>query len=241
MKIELSSFNSEKDEEYNNKLSIEDDTSKAITEKNKMLHKTDKQLILTPQEQYNHCPNHFFFTKYGIDFCKIGNTLTCYFDEKNNNSPKICIGPHWYLAVITNILISVLLFTMYNCLIDKDVKTYNKAIYFILASFVYFFFNRCALINPGIVQKKNIDVNNMEFCNICQVYYNPEQRVEHCKMCNICVEGMDHHCVWVGKCVGKNNAFSFYAMLVSIGLFYGYIIYLAFFQFSTKVKGDKKK
>ena len=240
MKIELSSFNSGKDEEYNNKLSIEDDTPK-VTEQNKMLDKSDKQSIISPEEQYKYNPNCFFFTKYGIDFCKIGNTLTFNFDEKNNNSPKICIGPHWYLAVITNILISFLLFTMYHCLIDKDVKKYKKVIYYILGSFVYFFFNRCALINPGIVQKKNIDVNNMEYCNICQVYYNPEQRVEHCKMCNVCIEGMDHHCVWVGKCVGKKNAFSFYAMLVSIGLVYGYIIYLAFFQVSMKVKGDKKK
>ena len=54
-------------------------------------------------------------------------------------------------------------------------------------------------------------------------------------MCNICVEKMDHHCVWVGKCVGKNNVCSFYSMLVSIGIVYAYIIYLGFFQFSHKI------
>ena len=79
-----------------------------------------------------------------------------------------------------------------------------------------------------------MDNNNVVYCNICQVYYAPDQNVEHCKLCEVCVEKMDHHCVWVGKCVGKNNAFSFYAMLVSIGFVYGYIIYLAFFQYSIR-------
>ena len=128
---------------------------------------------------------------------------------------------------------------MYYCLIDSDVNVGSKFVYFLIGFLIYFFFNRCALINPGIVQKKNIDINNMEYCNICQVYYNEDKKVQHCKMCNICVEKMDHHCVWVGKCVGKNNIFSFYAMLASIGLVYLFIIYLAFFQFSTKTKSKK--
>ena len=194
---------------------------------------------MTPQEQFKNYPNYHFFEKFGILFCKIGNTITCNFDPDNYNAPKICIGPHWYLAVISNILITVFIFTMYYCLIDSDVNVGSKFVYFLISFLIYFFFNRCALINPGIVQKKNIDINNMEYCNICQVYYNEDKKVQHCKMCNICVEKMDHHCVWVGKCVGKNNIFSFYAMLASIGLVYLFIIYLAFFQFSTKTKSKK--
>ena len=195
----------------------------------------NNNLSLSPQEQFQNYNNYHFFTKFGILFCKIGNTLTCNFDANNNNSPKICIGPHWYLAIVSNILITILLITMYFCLLDSDVDLINKLIYYFLSFFVYFFFNRCALINPGIVQNKKRDENNTEFCNICHVYYNPNKKVEHCNMCNVCVENIDHHCVWVGKCVGKNNVFSFYAMLVSIGIVYAYIIYLAFFQYSHKV------
>ena len=181
MKIELSSYNSEQDEEANNKLTIEDDLSKMNNEKNIQINELHHHsIILTPQEQFKNFPNYRFFTKFGILFCKIGNILACNFDKDNNNSPKICIGPHWYLSIVSNILITVLLIK-------------------------------------------------------CQVFYNPDKKVEHCKMCNVCIEKLDHHCVWVGKCVGKNNIISFYAMLISIGLVYGFIIYLAFFQYSNKV------
>ena len=188
-----------------------------------------KELIKSPEEQFKNYPNYHFFEKFGILFCKIGNTITCNFDPDNYNAPKICIGPHWYLAVISNILITVFIFTMYYCLIDSDVNVGSKFVYFLIGFLIYFFFNRCALINPGIVQKKNIDINNMEYCNICQVYYNEDKKVQHCKMCNICVEKMDHHCVWVGKCVAKNNTFYFYTMIVYICLLYAYIIICAIF------------
>ena len=44
----------------------------------------------------------------------MGNTFTCCFDKNNNNAPRICIGPHWYLAIVSNILISLLVFSMYQ-------------------------------------------------------------------------------------------------------------------------------
>ena len=101
---------------------------------------------------------------------------------------------------------------------------------------VFYFFDRCALINPGIIQNKKSDVDNVGYCSICQVYFNPKNNVEHCSMCGICVENIDHHCIWVGKCVGKNNKFSFYAMLVSIGFVYAYIILIVFLKYTLRKK-----
>ena len=162
MKIELTSYtNDDKGNTFNNKLTIEDDTSKIIHEKkNTTLTSSENYSItMTPQEQFKNYPNYHFFEKFGILFCKIGNTITCNFDPDNYNAPKICIGPHWYLAVISNILITVFIFTMYYCLIDSDVNVGSKFVYFLIGFLIYFFFNRCALINPGIVQKKNIDIS----------------------------------------------------------------------------------
>jgi hypothetical protein len=34
-------------------------------------------------------------------------------------------------------------------------------------------------------------------------------------MCNVCIAGYDHHCPWVGKCVGRDNISAFYYFLIA--------------------------
>jgi len=31
----------------------------------------------------------------------------------------------------------------------------------------------------------------------------------HCGMCGVCVEELDHHCVFYGKCIARDNIDSF--------------------------------
>lgn len=240
-------FSYQKDEEEkSNILSVKDENDNDNNEKKhieqlQILNVEEKNKLISPEEQFKNNPNYRFFTFLGIKFCKIGNTLTCKFDPKNNNAPKICIGPHWYLAIVSNLLITVLVSSMYVFLVESKSPIIQKLLYFIFGFMVYYFFNACALINPGIVQNKKSDSENIGYCEICDTYFNPFNKVEHCSMCGICVEKMDHHCVWVGKCVGKKNCFHFYAMLVSIGLVYAYIIFLAFLNYSLKIKNVQKK
>ena len=50
----------------------------------------------------------------------------------------------------------------------------------------------------------------------------------HCEDCNLCIEGMDHHCPWTTKCVGKRNKVWFYLFIVSsVGLLV-YVIVILF-------------
>eukprot|EP01068_Selenidium_serpulae_P008804 Selendium_serpulae@DN5080_c0_g1_i1.p1 len=47
------------------------------------------------------------------------------------------------------------------------------------------------------------DVNLERFCWTCLIVR--DYRVKHCRTCDCCVDCFDHHCVWIGKCVGGKN------------------------------------
>lgn len=53
---------------------------------------------------------------------------------------------------------------------------------------------------------------NWSLCNKCESYR--PLRAHHCRICNRCINKMDHHCPWIGNCVGQDNQRSFVQFLV---------------------------
>ena len=49
----------------------------------------------------------------------------------------------------------------------------------------------------------NIEIDKYNDCEFCHL--KKFERSSHCRQCNKCILRRDHHCVWIGNCVGYAN------------------------------------
>lgn len=88
-------------------------------------------------------------------------------------------------------------------------------------------FAASALTNPGIVPRQAtsedlrprfLRINGLllkqKFCHTCCVFRPP--RSKHCAYCDNCVLRFDHHCTWLGNCIGLHN-YRYFLCLIYTG------------------------
>lgn len=80
----------------------------------------------------------------------------------------------------------------------------------------------CRKSSPFLKKYFDIQVNGavmkMKYCDTCTIYIGMilrPPRSSHCADCDVCVEKFDHHCPWLGNCIGKRNYRYFIGFLLS--------------------------
>ncbi|CAD5124124.1 DgyrCDS12425 [Dimorphilus gyrociliatus] len=63
----------------------------------------------------------------------------------------------------------------------------------------------CLDIAKGLIKPES-------FCSDCELI--PLAGTKHCRLCNQCMERMDHHCIFLNKCIGRNNHILFVRFIV---------------------------
>lgn len=60
--------------------------------------------------------------------------------------------------------------------------------------------------------EEDIKIKEIRHCAVCRI--DQPVRTKHCRDCGKCVATHDHHCPWLGICIGEKNKKRFYLYLV---------------------------
>ena len=113
----------------------------------------------------------------------------------------------------------------YHLLPNRYASAFHKYTGFLSFLLCMFTFYKAAYTNPGKISTENFvqEIARYPFdewifaekkiCETC-AFMKPA-RSKHCRFCNVCISRYDHHCIWLGQCVGRNNYKWFLAFLVS--------------------------
>lgn len=152
------------------------------------------------------------FSGPGLSYVSYGNTRILFY----NGKIILTIGPDCKFYIGLALLgFNILIFAIHLVLVLEVLSSFDILKYFTSISFTYLqvAFIYCGLKDPGVMfPSMEIDMNCQNTCPRC----GAEKIGYHCSRCDICIQGHDHHCGFIGKCVGQGNLKAFYALLCGV-------------------------
>ena len=126
------------------------------------------------------------------------------------------MGPHWFGPICcVGLLTGATFYFGRKAYHTIGVGSAAICLLFYITALVSLFIVSCS--DPGLVKADSryegvpsSDVSagrGWRYCDLCSIYQPPG--AVHCPDCNVCIEGYDHHCPWMGTCIGKKNFTSF--------------------------------
>ena len=171
---------------------------------------------------------------------------------------KTCIsGNKFYFMIITFVSYTLPFLTLIIIIFqtkDKSSFIFSKVLLFILYFIQIYatFISGC--MDPGILPKqyttesprKKLErvsmirghIFKLKYCFDCDVFRPP--RSSHCRRCDNCVQKFDHHCNWIGTCVGKRNYKYFFLLIFCLVIDCLYQIGFCLYILIVHLKKEKK-
>jgi palmitoyltransferase len=117
----------------------------------------------------------------------------------------------------------IIMFLTFFMLMPYFNNTVFAICYLTISFLVFFFYGYLSFSDPGVMT--NNEYNNLldavekgenleNFCPFCLIRKNYKNT--HCLICQKCIDEFDHHCFWVGNCIGKNNYTFFFIFLIFV-------------------------
>ncbi|KAK8797729.1 hypothetical protein WA171_005260, partial [Blastocystis sp. BT1] len=156
-------------------------------------------------EEYNPKPvnQHFSYPKTGG---RLGNCYLLWGNElKHDYFPFVAIvGPDWKFMPVT-LLVPFILFcgslgSMYFYHAWKQWGVIVSLVIFVISELCILM---TTMSNPGIVFRGTQDIDEKSKCRCLECHFSRSCfQVHHCFDCGVCCYQLDHHCMWMGKCIG---------------------------------------
>ena len=142
------------------------------------------------------------------------------FFKPDISQKTLCSNKNMILFITLHILIFFLVFFLLFPFFDNTPFSIS---YLVISGLVFILYFILSFSNPGKmvnetykdlldIVEKGEEVEN--FCPYCLV--KKKYRSLHCLICQKCVDEFDHHCFWVGNCIGKKNYTLFFIFLIYI-------------------------